>query len=237
MKHYRSSIPKAAQERIVSAHQPAGNLQTVEYVLDGEVVGIRRFIQDGTMGSETPLKDGLAHGTMYYFDDIPDGVLKVTFAEPYRNGLAHGTAKQWSEDGKLIGTYTMKNGTGIDLWRHKNFSPGAAYVLREARYIKNGKWHGFEWEWWLEEDQKSIRQEAHFWEDLQHGIRREWNSKGRLRRGYPQYWVNNERVSKRQYRSACAKDPNLPPFREIDNLPKRKFPPEVRAAIKQTASL
>jgi len=235
MKHYRSSIPNAAQERRFPAHQPAGNLQTVEYVLDGEVVGIRRFIQDGTMGSETPLKDGLVHGTMYYFDDIPDGVLKVTFAEPYRNGLAHGTAKQWSEDGKLIGTYTMKHGTGVDLWRHKSFLPGSAYIVHEARHIKDGKWHGFEW--WLEEDQKSVHQEAHFWENLQHGIRREWNSNGRLRRGYPQYWVNNERVSKRQYLSDCTKDPNLPPFREADNLPKRKFPPEVRAAIKQTASL
>lgn len=235
MKHYRSSIPKAAQERIVSTYQSTGSQQKVECVLDGEVVGVRWYIEEGSMGSETPLKNGLAHGIMYYFDDIPDGVLKVTFAEPYRNGLAHGIAKQWSEDGKLIGTYTMKHGTGIDLWRHQNFSPGAAYALNEARYIKNGKWHGFEW--WLEENQVSIHQEAHFWEDLQHGIRREWNSKGKLKRGYPQYWIKNERVSKRQYLRAQNADPNLPPFREIDNLPERNFPPEVQAAIEQTACL
>ena len=235
MKHYRSSIPKAAQERIVSVHQSTGNKQKVECVLDGEVVGVRWFSQDGVMGLETPLKNGLSHGAMYSFDLGSDGTLRVYFTEPYLNGLAHGTARQWSEDGLLIGTYIMRHGTGLDLWRHKNFSDGPAFVLLEARYIKNGKLHGFEW--WLEEDQANIHEEAHFWEGLQHGIRREWNNKGKLRRGYPQYWVNNERVSKRQYLRAQTDDPNLPPFREIDNLPKRRFPPEVRDAIKQTASL
>ena len=101
--------------------------------------------------------------------------------------------------------------------------------LHEVRYIKDGKWHGFEW--WLNEDQATVHQEAHFWENLQHGIRREWNGEGRLRRGFPQYWVNNQRVSKRQYLRAFVKDPNLPAFCEADNLPQRDFPPEVKAAI------
>ncbi|WP_263354013.1 toxin-antitoxin system YwqK family antitoxin [Acidicapsa acidisoli] len=204
-------------------------------MLGDEVVGVRWFAQDGLMGSETPWKNGVPHGTMYYFDDRFDGLLRVTFAEPYRNGLSHGVAKQWSGyNGRLIGTYSMKRGTGIDLWRCETYS-GKSVYLHEARYIQGGKWHGFEW--WLEDDQKSVHQEAHFWDNLQHGIRRLWNSEGRLRRGYPQYWVKNERVSKRQYLRACTQDPNLPLFREIDNLPQRKFPSEVRVAIKQTASL
>jgi hypothetical protein len=105
----------------------------------------------------------------------------------------------------------------------------------EARAVNAGRFHGFEW--WLEQDQKSVHQEAHFWQDLQHGIRREWNSDGKLRRGFPQYWVNNERVAKRQYLRACAKDPNLPAFRAGDDLPQRTFPPEVQAAIAEAAAL
>jgi hypothetical protein len=123
----------------------------------------------------------------------------------------------------------MKHGTGLDLWHAKdNWGKGRVY-LSEARYIKEGKWHGFEW--WLDEDQKSVHSEHHFWENLQHGIQREWNNQRRLRRGFPRYWVNNERVTKREYLRACAKDPNLPPFRESDNRPRRKFPADVLDAM------
>ena len=236
MKNYRSSIPKGAQERVLSVHESTRNKQRVEYVLDGEVVGFRWFSEDGTAGTENPIKNGVMHGNMHYFEVGADGSRKSSFSEPYRNGLAHGIAKQYSDDGKLIGTYTMKRGTGWDLWRNrKDFGRSPVHVLSEARYVKGGNWHGFEW--WLEEDQKSVQQEAYFWANLQHGIRREWNGAGKLKRGYPQYWVNNKQVSKRQYLRACAKDSNLPPFREIDNHPKRNFPPEVLAAIQETASL
>jgi len=235
VKNYRSSIPKVARERVVSTHESNGEKQKVEYLFNGEVVGVRWFDKNGEMATETPFKNGVIHGTLYYFDDSFDGSLKVIFAEPYRNGFAHGTARQWSLDGEtLIGTYTMKHGTGLDLWRNWGYE-SEHYYLSEARYLKDGKWHGFEW--WLNEDQKTLHSENHFWKDLQHGIEREWNSAGRLRRGYPRYWVKNERVSKRQYLRAQAKDRNLPPFRAADNLPRRNFPPEVLAAIKSSAEI
>jgi hypothetical protein len=79
----------------------------------------------------------------------------------------------------------MKHGTGLDLWRVKdNWGHGRVF-LSEARYLKEGNFHGFEW--WLNEDQKSVHDEHHFWENLQHGVQRSWNSQGRLRRGYPRY--------------------------------------------------
>jgi antitoxin component YwqK of YwqJK toxin-antitoxin module len=236
MKNYRSSIPKGAQERVLSVHESTRNKQRVEYVLDGEVVGFRWFSEDGTAGTENPMKNGVMHGNMHYFEVSADGSLKTSFSEPYRNGLAHGIAKQYSDDGKLIGTYSMKHGTGWDFWRHgKDFGRSPEHFLAEARYFKGGKFHGFEW--WLEEDQTSLEQEAHFWEDLQHGIRREWNHEGKLRRGFPQYWVDNIRVTKRQYLRVCARDPNLPRYRAIDNFPERTFPLEVQAAISETAAL
>ena len=117
---------------------------------------------------------------------------------------------------------TMTHGTGLDLWRCKKTWGNKRVYLAEARHINEGKWHGFEW--WLNEDQKSVQGEHHFRENLQHGVQRSWNSAGRLRRGYPRYWVNNKQVTKREYLRACAKDPSLPPFRESDNRPRRKFP-------------
>jgi antitoxin component YwqK of YwqJK toxin-antitoxin module len=220
MKHYRSSIPRAAKERVPATHRTGQQKYKVEYLLNGEVVGVRQFDENGQLSFERPMKNGVTHGTLY---DIEDGV--VTFSEPYRYGLAHGIARQWSHDGELIGSYSMQHGTGLDLWRcKKNWDNGRAF-LAEVRHIKEGKWHGFEW--WLNEDQRSVNSEHHFWENLQHGIERRWNSQRRLKRGFPRYWVNNKQVTKREYLRACVKDGNLPPFREADNRPRRKFPPEV----------
>jgi antitoxin component YwqK of YwqJK toxin-antitoxin module len=87
MKHYRSSIPKAATERVLATHQNGLQKNKTEYLLKGEIVGVRQFDQNGQLEFERPLKNGITHGTLY---DVDDGV--VTFAEPYRNGLAHGTA-------------------------------------------------------------------------------------------------------------------------------------------------
>jgi antitoxin component YwqK of YwqJK toxin-antitoxin module len=106
MKHYRSFIPKAATERVLATHQAGPQKYKAEYLLNGEIVGARQFDEDGLLAFERPMKNGVTHGTLY---DIDDGI--VTFAEPYRRGLAHGITKQWSHDGELIGTYTMKHGT------------------------------------------------------------------------------------------------------------------------------
>jgi hypothetical protein len=224
MKHYRSSIPKAAKETILATYVSSPQKYKAEYRLGGELVGVRFFDETGELQCEYPLKNGKFHGTKYFF---VEGV--VDFSEPYSNGLAHGTARQFSYEEELIGTYKMRHGTGLDLWRCKtNWGTGSVY-LSEARYLKDGMYHGFEW--WLNEDQNSLNHERHFWKDQTHGIERMWNSKGRLRRGYPKYWVNNQQVTKRQYVRACANDPALPLFRETDNLPRRRFPPEVVAAL------
>ena len=99
MKHYRSSIPKAATECVLATYQTGLQKYKTEYLLNGEIVGVRQFDQNGQLEFERPMKNGVTHGTLY---DMNDGV--VTFAEPYRNGLAHGKAKQWSHHGDSIGT-------------------------------------------------------------------------------------------------------------------------------------
>lgn len=59
-------------------------------------------------------------------------------------------------------------------------------------------------------------------------IQRQWTANGKLRRGYPQYFVQGERVNKRHYVQACRADPTLPPWRAEDDQPQRPLPPGVR---------
>src|SRR5258708_21369911 len=145
---YQSPIPENAEVRIIGTY-PNGQKQRAEYVLNGQVVGFRFFMETGEIGIETPLRNGVKQGIEYHW--YSKG--KLDSSQPYVNGLEHGVAKQWSSyDGRLIGTYTMEYGTGIDLWRGEG-ADGSVY-LTEIRYMKDGLRHGFEW--WLDSDQKSV---------------------------------------------------------------------------------
>jgi antitoxin component YwqK of YwqJK toxin-antitoxin module len=222
---YRSSIPAGAIERIVSEYRREGNLvwpRRAECCLDGEIVGKRFYDEDGTLTGETPLKDGQKHGVAYRWDDG-----QLISAEPYWEGKPHGTGMQWDEDGRLLGTYTLVHGMGLDIWRAVR-EDGSIYVS-EVHSMRDGVPHGFEW--WLDEDQASVWDEKHWHLGELHGIERRWNDSGRLRRGWPQYWIHGTKVTKRQYLRAAAKDDTLPPFREEDQLPQRSFPPEIRHVL------
>jgi len=218
---YHSFIPTTATER-VTARYPSGAKERAEYHVGDEVVGTRYFHETGEPSLEIPLRHGRTHGTMYRWD-TPRVLLS---AEPYVDGLAHGTARQW-QDGALVGTYRMVRGTGLDLWWGRR--EDGARVLSEARHLRDGHREGFEW--WIEDNQRRVYEENHYREGHPHGIERRWNHEGRLRRGYPKYWVNGAQVSKRGYLAACKRDPTLPPFQEHDNAPERHFPPEVAAAL------
>src|SRR5438128_629362 len=150
---YRSDIPDSAAEVITSTHEN-GAKETTEYLLDGKVVGRRHWDRDGNLDIETPLKDGVRHGVVHYL--YSDGTL--VSAEPYFEGQMHGTTHQWDCSGRLIGTYTMVHGTGIDLWR--GLCEDGSNGLSEVRYYKDGDRHGFEW--WICGDQRTVWQEKHF---------------------------------------------------------------------------
>jgi hypothetical protein len=114
----------------------------------------------------------------------------------------------------------MDHGTGVDLW-WQDWEDGSV-TLAEAYDSLNGDRHGFEW--WLFAD-GTASQERHWLHGELHGIEREWNDGGGLRRGYPRYFVHGERVTKRQYVATCAKDASLPPFRAEDNVRRHTLPP------------
>jgi hypothetical protein len=214
---YRSSIPARAKERVTRRH-PDGTKVEAEYVLRRSLVGNRQWDENGLLEHEVSLRSGRKHGVEYWWTSG-----RLTSAEPWVNGVLHGTAKQWMSDGRLLGTYTMRHGTGIDLWRQER-EDGSRY-LSEVLYLKNGRQHGFQW--FIDEDQRTVYIERHWLGGRLHGVWREWNSRGRFRRGYPKYFVAGKQVAKRRYIKASAADPTLPPFRKEDNKPARTFPREI----------
>jgi hypothetical protein len=217
---FRSSIPRHAEERITARHAN-GAKATVEYLIAGQRVGARGFDAEGNLESDCGWRDGLRHGTSYRID-IPGRLLSAT---PYSRGLEHGVARQWADDGRLLGTYRMHHGTGIDLWWDETWGKPRRRCLAEVYFMHRGQRHGFEW--WINEDQASVHEERHWRDGRQHGIERDWNLKGRLRRGYPKYFVAGQQVTRRQYIKAAASDASLPPFRKAENRAGRVFPPVI----------
>ena len=229
---FESSIPSDATERQVSEYRrrddPGGGgvvwPRRMECVLDGQVVGVRGYEEDGALTIETPLEDGRKHGTEYEWEG---GILVA--ATPYREGKVHGTAYQWDEEGRLLGTYTLTPGPGLDVWRGTR-EDGSIYIS-EITHWRDGRLEGFEW--WLNEDQRSVHIERHWRGGQLHGIEREWNLRGAIARGWPRYWVDGSRVQKRQYLAAARRDDTLPAWRAEDQTPERILPQRVQELLER----
>lgn len=224
-REYTSSIPQSAVERVIERYA-RGQKKTAEYLLRGKVVGRRWFYESGQVQWEYGLKSGLKDGLELEWYESG----QLSFAEPWRKGRIHGAAQQWDERGRLVGTYTIKNGTGWDLWRQPRMRGGLWY-LAEAIYYLDGTPHGCQW--FIDENQRTIHAERQLCRGNRHGMERWWTkSSRRPDRGYPKFFVHGEQVAKRQYLKACRTDPTLPPFREEDNKALRQFPPPVARALR-----
>lgn len=193
----------------------------MEYLDGRSIVGCRLFDSDGELQLDYGIRRGRRHGREYRLD-CPGRLLSAT---AHRNGLEHGVARQWSADGRLIGTYRMKNGTGVDLWWQEGLTRARRPYLAEVHFMRKGHRHGFEW--WLNEDQRSVYQERHWSLDDAHGVEREWNEKGTLCPGFPKFYVRGRRVTRKAYERERVDDPSLPPYRIEDNQPQRDFPPVI----------
>lgn len=233
MKRLDSDLPPGVIEQLVSEyrqeereHAMLAHYRTVNCLLHGQVVGQRSYTPDGTLIMETPLKDGRKHGREFTWSE--DGTLLLV--EPYVEGQIHGTAEQYGYHGNLIGTYQITHGTGLDIWRseHKD----GRVTVSEIHSLRDGRPHGYEW--WFTSDGRSLWHERHWHDGTYHGIERMWNSQGKVKRGYPKYWIMGQAVSKRTYLRATKSDPTLPVFREQDHFPQRKFPAEIERLLLPT---
>jgi antitoxin component YwqK of YwqJK toxin-antitoxin module len=226
MKRPKSDIPQGVKEVEIREYRQLGNLmyfRVAECRLDKVVVGQRAYDEDGRLMRETPLKNGKKHGREYIWDE--SGFLESM--EPYVDGKLHGLAKQYNRNGKIIGTYRFVHGTGFDIWRYER--EDGSIGISEIFTMQDGSLHGYEW--WLRDDQHSIWHERHWQKGEFHGIERMWNREGKLKRGYPKYWIRGQAVDRRAHLKATVQDKTLPMYKENDNRPQRKFPEEIESLV------
>jgi antitoxin component YwqK of YwqJK toxin-antitoxin module len=204
---------------VIEGRHPNGTKQVACYVIDGEKVGCREWDEDGQLLAEVPMRGGVRHGNVAYF--YPGGQLEEM--QPYRHGQMHGTGRQWSEDGRLLVTWQLNRGTGLDLW-----CDSGTGTLAEEHYWPREGGLGYGRDWNV--DEKTIHEEYFYALGRgYHGVWREWAGRGGLRRGFPHFYVNDRKVSKLQYLKACQGDPTLPPYRPEEDDPHRALPAEYLA--------
>lgn len=209
-------------QAVVHERWESGAKKAAYYYLGGQPICYRSWTPAGMLVVEYSMADGLMHGVFRTWHE--NG--QVCEDACYVAGNEHGLTRQYDHTGRLLGNYTMEHGTGVDLWFADDGS------LAEERQYKDGLRHGYE-RWW-NGDNATVGQEAHYWQGEAHGILREWNVHGRLRQGYPRYFVQGVRVTKPQYEHACRSDTTLPRFDALDNTPRRALPKEYTAQKQQT---
>jgi antitoxin component YwqK of YwqJK toxin-antitoxin module len=222
---YVSSIPAEAREKITQQNGD-GNPKRTEYYLGNDMVGLRFYGTTGVIESEYSFRNGKRHGWSYSWDILGE----LLSMEHYENDLSHGTAYQWGHDGRLLGTFTMEHGTGIELWWWEDEDTGIV-ELHSADSYRDGVRHGAEWLFYAED---RLSQEFLWYCGELHGIERSWDEQGNILDDYPRFWIRDTQATEAEYMKACADDPTLPPFRIEDNKPIRDFPLEVAQHLQRT---
>jgi antitoxin component YwqK of YwqJK toxin-antitoxin module len=192
----------------------AAKLQTsngvTEYAIGDRVIARVYWHDNGSLDHELHFDDeGRLHGIER--ECFEDGSTK--YLATWRHGRQHGLQQQWSERGVLLVSQRFVNGTGFDIWFDRNH-------VSETREYVDGDRHGFE-RWWA--DSTHVWSETHFARGLEHGIDRQWNDRGRLRRGFPRYWIAGTRVTRAAYLRAAKTDLTLPRTRASDDRPRRRL--------------
>jgi antitoxin component YwqK of YwqJK toxin-antitoxin module len=199
-------VPRDAVARPVPASPE--NARGVDYLVGDRLVARVYFHPTGAVDWETHYDDkGRMHGIERH--EFENGAKR--YRAKWVHGRQHGLQQQWDERGRRLVRTRFVGGTGTDLW----FDCGR---LAEERQFVRGERQGVE-RWWR--DRKTVWHEIHFHHGVQHGPEREWDERGRLRRGFPMYFANGRRVSRRIYERDRLSDAALPEIRVEDNKPTR----------------
>jgi antitoxin component YwqK of YwqJK toxin-antitoxin module len=215
-------IPTSARE-VVSERFLDGSKKEAEYFLRGRKVGARSWYENGQLADERRFRNGRLHGIVREWH--PNG--QPLSQTSYRFGREHGVARQWNPRGRLLGTYRMKHGTGVDLWWKYDGS------LAEEHHWRNGRPHGLERWWW---SRRWLSEERRWHHGVLHGIWRQWWA-GKLRRGFPQFYLDGRKVSKARYLHAAARHAGLPQYDPKEDRPVRRDGPGRSMAERQRRGL
>jgi hypothetical protein len=195
----------------------------------GEAVqGTRRrarliWSRDGRLMHEQPLDpQGLPHGIEIERDDSGAAVWCATWV----HGSMHGPVMHFDERGVPVLVTLFVRGRGTDLWMNCG-------QVSEVRELVDGVPHGVvRWG-----HPRAPSEEGHFVRGRRHGIFREWESDGTLRKGFPRFYLDDTRVSRRAYEAAQTADSSLRPYDAREDSNERVTPPAVRDAFARARSL
>jgi hypothetical protein len=185
----------------------------------------RRVIRspDGRVMHEQPLdRQGRAHGIEIERDDAGAVVWSATWV----HGTMHGPLIQFDGHGTPLLITQFVRGRGTDLWM-------TCGRISEVRELLDGVRHGVE-RWG---DPERPTEEGYFAHGRRHGVFREWTSSGRLRRGFPRFYLDDARVTRRTYELALERDSSLRPYSAREDSNARAMPAAVREAIARARSL
>ena len=143
-RNYKILIPTSATQLVNDTFEN-GAKKSAYFILDGDKVGFRQWSESGELEFEYAMKHDIKHGREYCFSENGQPY-EVT---PYRNGRIHGTGTQWSHDAKLVITYKLINGTGLDLWCGNENG-----TLSEEHYCPRDDEVGYHRNW--NDDEKTI---------------------------------------------------------------------------------
>src|SRR5438034_11279233 len=197
-----SAVPSHAVALVQQLHAN-GARKAAFYLVDGRIVAYREWRDTGAVELEYALRDGVKHGKECHF--YPNG--RLLSEETYYRGKRHGLGRQWSERGALLVQWRLTDGVGRSLWCDPDTGLLSEEQLRPpkgaAGYVRH--WNA---------DERTIWQEYFFLLGKgYHGIWRQWDRRGRLRRGFPRFFVRGRRVTKNQYLAAGLTRRALPPYR------------------------
>lgn len=92
----------------------------------------RTYYEDGTLRTEGAFLNGKAHGLHRRWH--PNGMLAEELLMIH--GVPDGVAKHWNEQGVLLGSFEIKNGTGVQCLWHPN-----GRLMGEFSWV-DGQWTG-----------------------------------------------------------------------------------------------
>ena len=193
-----------------------------EAIMHGRVVAQLAWSAEGKLLHERPFAaDGRPDGLEVEYDDAGH----VLWLAHWVAGEMHGTTMQFDPTGLPVVVTEFVHGRGIDVW----MSCGR---VTEVRTTYNGIPDGLvRWG-----DPSRPDEEEHFALGKRHGVFRSWED-GKLRPGYPMFYVEDLEVSREAYLSARAIDSGLPLYNESDDANERSMPPAVRDGVERAEHL
>lgn len=223
-------VAKLERPRAALAHAVIEITDSDEHCVQGTVGVGGRKVMRVTWEAEGKIhrtlsydRDGRPHGLECEYRE--DGIL--IWCQQWVHGKMHGPCMMLDERGRPLAVSKFVEGRGFDVWMG-----GCNEGIAEIHQLADGAPHGVT-RWG---DPSRPWEEEHFFEGRRHGIFRCWDD-GVLEKGFPEFYVNGERVSREEYELARQNDAALPAYREQDDDNARELPAAVVEALREAEVL